>query len=153
MFKRVALLFIHMGKRVLVPVDGSAGSEQACDLACELFARAEIILFHVINPADAGFASEATIPGVPDQWYEQQRTSIELTFDDIETRHADAGVEFLRKIEVGQPARAIVELADREGVDHLVMGSTGRQGVSRLLLGSVAERVIRRSPVPVTIAR
>jgi nucleotide-binding universal stress UspA family protein len=33
------------------------------------------------------------------------------------------------------------------------MGSHGRQGVSRLLLGSVAETVVRRSPVPVTVVR
>jgi nucleotide-binding universal stress UspA family protein len=34
-----------------------------------------------------------------------------------------------------------------------VMGSHGREGVSRILLGSVAETIVRRSPVPVTVAR
>ncbi|MFW6265865.1 MAG: universal stress protein, partial [Halanaeroarchaeum sp.] len=38
-------------------------------------------------------------------------------------------------------------------VDHVVIGSHGRSGVGRILLGSVAERVVRRSPTPVTVVR
>lgn len=38
-------------------------------------------------------------------------------------------------------------------VDHVAVGSHGRSGVSRLLLGSVAESVMRRPPVPVTVVR
>ncbi len=47
--------------------------------------------------------------------------------------------------EVGHPARTVV--------NHVVVGSHGREGVSRLLLGSVAEKIVRRSPVPVTVVR
>ncbi|MFB6177175.1 MAG: universal stress protein, partial [Halobaculum sp.] len=54
---------------------------------------------------------------------------------------------------VGRPASAIVEYAETNEVDHLVLGSHGRTGVSRLLLGSNAEKVVRRSPVPVTVVR
>jgi nucleotide-binding universal stress UspA family protein len=55
--------------------------------------------------------------------------------------------------EVGGPANAIVECAEEESVDHIVTGSHGRSGVTRILLGSVAETVVRRSPVPVTVVR
>jgi nucleotide-binding universal stress UspA family protein len=55
--------------------------------------------------------------------------------------------------EVGHPARTIVEYAADETVGHVVIGSHGRVGVSRLLLGSVAEKVVRRSSVPVTVVR
>ncbi|MDG5819569.1 universal stress protein, partial [Natronococcus sp. A-GB7] len=51
----------------------------------------------------------------------------------------------------GQAADAILEYVVEAGVDEIVMGSEGRSGVSRMLLGSVAEKVARRSPVPVTI--
>jgi nucleotide-binding universal stress UspA family protein len=54
--------------------------------------------------------------------------------------------------EVRHPARTVVDHATRDDVDHVV-GSHGREGVSRLLLGSVAEKIVRRSPVPVTVVR
>jgi nucleotide-binding universal stress UspA family protein len=47
----------------------------------------------------------------------------------------------------------IVTYADENDVDHVVLGSHGRKGLTRVLLGSVAEAVVRRSPVPVTVVR
>lgn len=45
----------------------------------------------------------------------------------------------------------IVEYADENDIDHIVIGSHGRTGAGRVLLGSVAETVVRRSPLPVTV--
>lgn len=55
--------------------------------------------------------------------------------------------------ETGSPATVIVSYAEKQGVDWIVIGSHGRTGLRRLLQGSVAEAVIRRSPVPVTVVR
>jgi nucleotide-binding universal stress UspA family protein len=56
-------------------------------------------------------------------------------------------------IEVGQPSDAIVEYAEANGIDHVVMGSHGRSGLSKIVLGNVAESVIRNSRATGTIAR
>jgi K+-sensing histidine kinase KdpD len=53
------------------------------------------------------------------------------------------------RVVLGAPARAIIEAADRERVDLIVMGTHGRTGVGRALLGSVAEQVMRRASCPV----
>lgn len=140
-----------MGMRVLVPVDNSGYAEDACELAVELFPEASVLLLHVINPSDAGYSSEGSIPGVSEGWYDQQEAGAEALFAELEPPLE--GLEVEQHIELGQPAQTIVNVAKREAVDHIVMGSRGRQGVSRLLLGSVAETVIRRSPVPVTVVR
>lgn len=55
--------------------------------------------------------------------------------------------------EKGYPASVIVSYAEEQGIDRIVIGSHGRTGVRRLLLGSVAEAVVRRSSVPVTVVR
>ena len=47
------------------------------------------------------------------------------------------------------PAKVIVDYANSEGIDLIVVGTEGRGGMSRLLLGSVAERVVRTAPCPV----
>ncbi len=140
-----------METRVLVPVDDSGYADDACELAGELFPEATVLLLHVINPSDAGYSSEGSIPGVSEGWYDQQEARAETLFAELEPYPEGWDVE--HHIELGQPAQTIVDCAEREGVNHIVMGSRGRQGVSRLLLGSVAETVIRRSPVPVTVAR
>lgn len=56
-------------------------------------------------------------------------------------------------VQAPEPARGIVEEADRLGVDHVVVGTHGRTGLNHLVLGSVAERVAREARIPVTIVR
>ena len=142
-----------MSTRVLVPVDESEFAKEATKQAAELFPEGTLVLIHVINPAEAGFGSEATIPSFPEGWYEQRQQNAESQFDELESLVADQDVTIERVVEIGGPTRTIVDTIEDETIDHVVMGSTGRQGVSRILLGSVAEGVVRRSPVPVTIVR
>ena len=147
------MLNFHMGNRILLPVDGSEHAMSAVSLACEMFSDATLVLLHIINPAEAGFGAEATIPSFPEGWYEDQREGAKEIFDDIEADASNCGFSVERVIELGKPSRTIVEYAAENNIDHIVMGSHGRQGVSRLLLGSVTESVVRRSPVPVTVTR
>lgn len=137
-------------KRVLVPVDDSDYAQRAAELAAELFPGGTLVLLHVVNPAETGFAAEATIPTFPEGWYEEAVERAERIFETIGAT-VDANVD--TEVKVGQPTQTIVEYADDAGVDHIVMGSHGRKGVSRVLLGSVAESVMRRAPVPVTVVR
>ncbi|MEF8776460.1 MAG: universal stress protein [Haloarculaceae archaeon] len=142
-----------MAKRVLVPVDGSEHAEHATDVATDLFPDATLILLHVINPAEAGYSAQASIPSFSEEWYESQKENAQSILEDLEARAGDEGVDIEREVEVGKPTRVIVDYAEDEDIDHVVMGSHGRKGVSRVLLGSVAETVVRRSPVPVTVTR
>ena len=142
-----------MDSRILLPVDQSEQATAACDLAIELFDDGTLVLLHVIDPAEASFSAETAIPNIPDDWYEREKDQADEQFAELESRASAAGVETERVVEVGKPAQTIVEMATEENIDHIVMGSHGRQGVSRLLLGSVAENVVRRSLVPVTVAR
>ncbi|MEF8781946.1 MAG: universal stress protein [Haloarculaceae archaeon] len=143
-----------MPGRVLVPVDGSVQSDRACELAFEEFPEATLVLLHVINPVEAGYSTRAAIPpAASEEWYEQQKELANEQFDEIEAKAAEYGIEVERTIEVGKTTRIIVEFTEKEDIDHIVMGSHGREGVSRILLGSVAETIVRRSPVPVTVAR
>jgi nucleotide-binding universal stress UspA family protein len=143
--------------RVLVPVDDKEHARRACDLAVELFSGGEVVLLHVINPADAGYSSEAAIPRVAEDWYEQRTDEAGVLLDEFEAhigeQAGDDAVTVERCVEVGNPARTITEYVETRDIDHVVMGSHGRRGISRVLLGSVAETVVRHSPVPVTVVQ
>lgn len=144
-----------MGTQVLVPVDGSEQADAAFDYALREFPEATLVLLHVINPARAGYAAQAGLPSFSEEWYENAENEAEAMFDEARERAADKGFEggIETATEVGQPARVIVEHAEDHAIDHVVMGSHGREGITRVLLGSVAEAVVRRSPVPVTVVR
>lgn len=142
-----------MSSRILLPVDRSEHARSACELVLDLFDSGTVVFLHVIDPAEASYSAETAVPNIPERWYEQQQDRAETQFDDLEQLVRDHGLDVERLIEAGKPAQTIVDTARDQNIDHIVMGSHGRKGVSRLLLGSVAETVVRRSPVPVTVAR
>ena len=142
-----------MSNRILLPIDRSEHARAACELAAELFDSGTLVFLHVIDPAEASYSAETAVPDIPERWYEQQEERAKNHFDELEAIARDHGLDVERLVEAGKPAQTIVETARDGSIDHIVMGSHGRQGVSRLLLGSVAETVVRRSPVPVTVAR
>jgi len=144
-----------MSKRILVPVDQSDLSETACEFSASEFEDADLVLLHVINPAEAGYSAQASIPSFSEEWYEQQRAAADELFDRLAECVRDAGgdPDPERVVEVGRPTQTIVDYAEEHDIDHIVMGSHGRAGVSRILLGSVAETVVRRASVPVTVVR
>ena len=71
----------------------------------------------------------------------------------LKSKAVERGVDTETMTAVGNPAKKILEAAEENHVDHIVMGSHGRSGFGRVLFGSVAETVTRRSSVPVTIVR
>jgi nucleotide-binding universal stress UspA family protein len=144
-----------MSKHVLVPYDESEGSEHALEHALQEHHDAKITLLNVIDLMEAGYTSpvDGTLPGFWEEWFEGEKTKTESLFEKAREKAQDADVDVETESVVGRPTRAINEFAEEHDVDHIVMGSHGRRGVSRVLLGSVAEGVVRRAPVPVTIVR
>ena len=59
----------------------------------------------------------------------------------------------LRRAEDMPAAKGILDAAQEEGADLIVVGSHGRSGFQRLMLGSIASKVVSQSPIPVLVAR
>ena len=53
------------------------------------------------------------------------------------------------RVLLGDPAEEILNYAQSEGIDLIIIGTHGRKGIERIIFGSVAERVVKKSPVPV----
>lgn len=142
-----------MTRRLLVPMDGSAQADQALEHALSVHEGAAVTVLHVIDPIEASYNPGATVPGYSEEWYESEKQRAEDLFEAAMATAADHGVEIETELEVGRPPHVIVEYAEDNDVDQIVMGCHGRSGVARVLLGSVAEDVVRRSTVPVTVVR
>jgi nucleotide-binding universal stress UspA family protein len=140
---------------VLVPYDESEGSDHALEHALDQYPEATVTLLHVVDLVDAGYASpvDGTVPGFWEEWFENEKAASERLLEEGRERASEAGVDVQTETVVGRPTRAINEYVEEHDVEHVVMGSHGRSGVTRVLLGSVAEGVVRRAPVPVTVVR
>lgn len=142
--------------RILVPTDFSPQSDATLDYAKALAERfgASLHLIHVLEDpyATSAYATEVygyLPPGLKESWQKEADSRLATILPPAErTRfHGTSSVIF------GRPATAIVEYAEQEGIDLIVMGTHGRSGVAHLLLGSVAERVVRTSQCPVLTVR
>ena len=142
-----------MALRILVPVDGSPQSNTALEYAFEHHADAEIHVLHVKDPLEIGYSADPMGGAYWDGWVEYADDHAESVLQEAQTAADEAGVEIQTVVQMGPPARTIVDFAKEHDVDAILMGSHGRTGMSRILLGSVAEMVVRRAPMPVTVVR
>jgi len=135
--------------KILVPLDFSAASETALSYATSLAKEsgASLLLVHVEERPIAYGAGEFYV-GAADV-----DTSEELTARLQAVTPTDQQVAYAHRMLSGEPAPAIVHLAEEEKVDLIVMGTHGHTGLMRLLMGSVAEEIVRKAPCPVFTLR
>ena len=139
-------------KRILIPVDFSPSSLEALDFAVALAQpfKAELLLLSVIEPVlyvvpDYGGAQSSALA----ESMNQQRQSAQIELVRLERACRKRGLKVRTLLQIGAPARLIVDTAAKTKADLIVMATHGRTGVSRLLMGSVAERVVRTASCPV----
>lgn len=137
-----------MYDRILVPTDGSSETERAVAHAAKLAVAhgADLHAVYVVNSASfAGLPMETSWEGVGDVLQEEGEAALSR----VEDIGAEYDLEVSTHLLQGSPSRRIVEFAEDEDCDLVVMGTHGRGGIDRLLLGSVAEGVVRACSVPV----
>jgi nucleotide-binding universal stress UspA family protein len=83
------------------------------------------------------------------EWERQAR----MDLAELLSEGQDAQVEIMRRVLLGSPSRTILEVAEAEHVDLIVMATHGRSGFNHFMMGSVAERVVRLAPCPVLTIR
>lgn len=143
-----------MSREILVPVDGSEPSIEALEFALEQHPDADIRAYYVINVATERTETiTGTRPAYEESVQEVREEHARSVLAEAERRAAQYDVDIETDYDRGLPRDAILEYAEDEGVDQIVVGSHGRSGLSRIVIGSVAEKVARHAPVPVTIVR
>lgn len=138
---------------ILFATDFSESSQQAADYAVT-FARltgAKLHVLHVINELDEH--QRVMIPReaflVLEKEVEIQAVKELKKFCEEQTD----GLTTATYAVVGAPFRKILEMGEKIGADLIVMGTHGRTGMEHVVVGSTAERVVRRSKIPVLTVR
>lgn len=133
-----------MTRRLLVPLTDSKHSWPGLEHALSVFPDADITVINVVDPTGAGYGDRSAEEGHTDP-------RVEELFAAAEELAAEYDVSLDTAFAEGRPADVIVEYANGNDIDGIIMGSRGRSGVSRVLLGSVAGTVVQYSSVPVTV--
>jgi len=144
-------------QRILVPLDGTPDAEEAIAIAkmVDQESSADVTLL-LVSPTESAlltalgesFGASGSVAAA----VEQNRTMRELGevyLSGVRDEHGDDSWTF--RVEAGDPAVVIAEVAAEIEADLIVMASHARSGLKRVLMGSVAEDVLRRAKRPVLV--
>ena len=145
-----------MFKRIVVGTDGSETADQAVRQAIELakLSGASLSLVSAYQPA-SGRRLQAEQAGAPaDVQYEiGPREDVNLILDAAAADAKQQGIEVQTHPVEGDPADAILNVAEETKADLIVVGNKGMTGTRRYLLGSVPNNVSHHAPCSVIIVR
>jgi len=145
-----------MFRSIVVGTDGSDTATQAVRQAIELARSvgARIELVSAYEPvSDARLREESIVVPEDLQWMINPREDVEVTLDAAAGEIRAAGVEVEVFARQGDPADAILDVAEERGSDLIVVGNKGMTGAKRFLLGSVPNKVSHHAPCSVLIIR
>ncbi len=130
--------------KVLIPIDGSGCSDETLKWAVNTLDRQNTAFYLLyVAPSQDGSALEPEEEQSAGRLLEKARQQVVGYGGNV------IQAEFI----VGDPAEAICNYAEAQGVDQVVMGSHGKTGLAKLLLGSVSASVLQHCRKPVFIYR
>ena len=137
-----------MIRKILCATDGTEHSTHAVELAARLAAKfgAELSIC-AVNVARGGVRGPLV--------YSWEDAEVKQILDSAAAAAAKAGAKQVDELALRsrEAASAVVQYAEENGYDHIVVGTGDKRGVSRLVLGSVASDIAGRAHCSVTVAR
>ena len=146
-------------KKILVPLDGSSLSELALFHA-EALAQCfgcEVLLVRICQPVSVPLDLHSLGSGVAEDYNKDLQAQVETGIRDYLT-HIQKRLQFKNiksrcVVREGIVTEVILDIAEAETVDLIIMSTHGRSGVSRWVYGSVASKVLQAAPCPVFLVR
>jgi nucleotide-binding universal stress UspA family protein len=141
---------------IVVGTDGSETAKEAVRQATDLASKigAEIHLVSAYEPVPEGRLREERQDVPADlEWMVNPREDVEATLTEASEQIGQAGVQVEAYSRQGDPADAILDVAEEQKADLIVVGNKGMTGAKRFLLGSVPNKVSHHAPCSVMIIR
>jgi nucleotide-binding universal stress UspA family protein len=136
--------------KILIPVDGSVNAQRAVEYVIKNIAvLKETPQLLLLNTQWKVATGNVKLFINQDYYREQGTTALQSARIALD----DAGIPYEYHISIGLPAEAIVQYADEQEVDQIVMGKQGEGGLQSLLLGSVVNKVVHLASCPVVLVK
>jgi nucleotide-binding universal stress UspA family protein len=143
-------------RSIVVGTDGSETAQEAVQAAVDLakLTGAKLELVSAYEPVSSQrLRDEARHVPADMQWMVNPREDVDATLAEAAERVGEAGVQSRTYAREGDPADAILDVAEELGSDLIVVGNKGMTGAKRFLLGSVPNKVSHHAPCSVMIVR
>ncbi len=145
-----------MYNKILAPLDGSPLAECTIAHITELVKGCnipEVVFLFVVDVARNAYWAAEAAPNVDilQRAEEAQKEGAEEYLGKVVNKVKQEGVEAKAVIVEGSPADSIIDYANKNNIDLIIMSTHGRSGVTRFALGSVTDKVIRTVAVPVMV--
>lgn len=140
-------------KKILVPIDFSAGSEDALEhaLQCPCNQTRQLILLHVVDPLDVADLGLLGLAEYEERLQTELVSDAEQKMAKLIERHSDTSLHLKPRVIIDRPWRGIIGTAIDEEAAAIVIGSHGRGALTETLLGSTTEKVVRKAPMMVIV--
>jgi nucleotide-binding universal stress UspA family protein len=145
-----------MFSRIVVGTDGSETAKQAVREAAELAQKtgASLYVVSAFDPVPQQRLREERLEAPSDIEHTVSPTEdVDATLAEAAEEGKAAGIEVRTFARQGEPADAILDVAEEENADLIVVGNKGMTGAKRFLLGSVPNKVSHHAPSSVLIIR
>ena len=145
-----------MFRTIVVGTDGSDTAGKAVAQAAELAAAvdATLLVVSAFEPVSGARLREEAQEAPDDvRWMVNPREDVDATLEAAAEVAAGQGARSRTFARQGDPADAILDVAEEQGADLIVVGNKGMTGARRFLLGSVPNRVSHHAPCSVLIVR
>jgi nucleotide-binding universal stress UspA family protein len=142
-------------KKILVPCDFSKPAINAYQLALDIAAHSHGTI-HLVNVIELPVLHDSVIMPVlnfEEQLLKELREGAEAEFKKLIAEYKTDRVKVISSVQFGIPSMMLLNYAKKNAVDLIVMGSHGATGLKEFFIGSNAEKMVRRSPVPVLVVK
>ena len=147
--------------KILIATDGSQFSDAATEKACEFIEGRKDVEFKVISVYEPAAPMASEPFAISAEYYQQMENAakaraeaaVTKAAEFISNRMAVPSTDVIRVVELGKPAQAIVEAAEKWEADLVVVGSHGYGFWRRIALGSVSNAVLNYAPCSVLVVK
>lgn len=145
-----------MIKKIVVGTDGSDTAAQAVIQAGELAEKlgASLVIVSAFDPVSTARLEKERADAPADvEWTINEREDVDAMLSQISAPMEERNIDVKIAARQGNPADAILDVAEEEGADLIVVGNKGMAGARRFLLGSVPNKISHHAPCSVLIVR
>ncbi len=139
--------------KILIPIDESEASDKALEIALDLAKQYfSTVCILRIPPFPRTPASALTLKKIKKNWNQKEEESRQL-LEKALNKAVEDDVKAYTRLEYGEPAEKIIQIAAEEDVDLLVIGGKRISGIRKFILSSVADKIGQKASCPVLIVK
>jgi nucleotide-binding universal stress UspA family protein len=142
-------------KKILVPYDFSKTAVNAYRFALDIAAQSKGII-HLVNVIELPVLHDTVLMPVlnfEETLLKELKEKAEGNFTTLLAKYKPEGTKIVRSVQFGPVLGTLRDYIRQESIDIVIMGSHGASGLREFFIGSNAEKMVRFSPVPVTVIK